>query len=170
VPGTEASELTAHACRLATAAAAGAGLLLLIATPVAVPLLFGGEFRPAVVAAMVMIPGSVLWSAQWLLCRAEAARGRPRLLLLSFGTGLGVMIGGEMVLIPAFGIIGGAVASVAGPVAGLVVCLVWYHRSSDWPLPLRRLLPGAHDMPGVLASIRSLLPVSTRDQTPGEIS
>ncbi|MDQ4144929.1 MAG: oligosaccharide flippase family protein, partial [Actinomycetota bacterium] len=145
VGAPEASALTAQACRLATAAALGAGFLLLVATPGIVPLLFGHEFRPAVVATVIMIPGSILWSAQWLLCRAEAARGRPGLLLVSFASGLSVMIGGDLVLIPPFGIVGAALASVAGPVAGLLICVVQYHRSPEWPLPLTQLVPRADD-------------------------
>ncbi len=157
-----ATELTAQACRYAMAAAITTAIGLLAVVPFAVPLLFGRAFRPAVVPTLILLPGGVLWSIQWLLCRAEAARGRPGLLLRSFMLGLAVMCTMDYLLIPRVGIKGGAVSAVAGPAAGLLLCLLSYRRSQSWTGPLRSLFPGLDDFRCFLAQSVDLLPLRRR--------
>ncbi len=159
VDEADANELTAQACRYGLAAALSAALLLLAAVPIALPLLFGRAFTPAIGPTLVLLPGSVLWSTQWLLSRAAAARGRTALLLRSFMLGLAVMCGMDYLLIPRLGITGAALSAVAGPAAGLLLCLFSYHRSPFWTLPLRRLLPRAGDFRAVVVQSLGLLPL-----------
>lgn len=154
----EADQLTAQACRYGFAAALSAGLVLVATVPVAVPLLFGRAFAPSVGPTLILLAGGVLWSNQWLLCRAAAARGRPGLLLRSFVLGLSIMCGLDYVLIPRLGITGGALAAVAGPAAGLALCLVSYHRSRSWNVPLRSMVPRAGDFRAFVVHFLALLP------------
>ncbi len=154
----EAVALTARACRVATTAAVGGALFLLATVPTLIPLFFGEAFRPAVGPALLLLPGSVVWSVQWVLCRAEAARGRPALILLSFGLSLVVMCGLDLLLIPAFGTTGAALAAVCAQAFGLVLSVVAYRRSPHWPVPLRRLVPGIRDVRDLLAITRQLVP------------
>jgi len=157
-----ATVLTAQACRYAMAAAVTTAVGLLAVVPLGLPLLFGRAFRAAVAPTLILLPGGVLWSIQWLLCRAEAARGRPGLLLRSFTLGLAVMCTLDYLLIPRIGIKGGASAAVAGPAAGLLLCLLAYRRSRFWTAPLRSLLPGPADFRSFLAQSLGLLPVRRR--------
>ncbi len=146
VDDDEANELTVRAFRFGLLAAVSGGLVLAAAIPLAVPLLFGPAFRPAVTPAMLLVAGGIIWSSQWLLCRAAAARGRPSLLLHSFGLGLVVMVALDLVLVPRLGLAGAALGSIAGPAAGLILCLRAYSTASWWPLPLRTLLPRISDL------------------------
>ncbi len=153
-----AKELTAQVCRYGVAAALTVALTLLVVVPVAVPVLFGREFRPAVLPTLILLPGSILWSVQWILCRAAAARGWPGLLLRSFLLGLVVMCGMDLFLIPLAGTTGAALSAVAGPGAGLLLCLFSYHRSPVWSLPLRTLVPRYPDFKGFVSQSLQLLP------------
>ena len=142
----EANQLTVQAFRFGVVAAVAGGLMLAAAIPFAVPLLFGPAFRPAVTPAILLIAGGIIWSSQWLLCRAAAARGRPGLLLWSFTVGLVVMITLDAVLVPRLGLVGAALGSIAGPGAGLLLCLRAYHHSPWWQLPLHELIPRGTDV------------------------
>ncbi|MDQ4071219.1 MAG: polysaccharide biosynthesis C-terminal domain-containing protein [Actinomycetota bacterium] len=160
----EANELTGQVCRYGVAAATVAAALLGLATPVAIPLLFGREFAPAVAPTLILLVGGILWATQWILCRAAAARGRPGLLLRSFGLGLVVMAGLDYVLIPRIGIVGAALSAVAGPAAGLVLALRSYHRSSWWERPLTVFVPRWKDFRAFFGECLGMLPIS-RGQT-----
>lgn len=154
----DANELTVRAFRFGVIAAVAGGVTLWAAIPFAVPLLFGSDFRPAVAPAMLLVVGGIIWSSQWLLCRAAAARGRPGLLLRSFGLGLVVMVALDLALVPRFGLTGAAIGSVAGPAAGLVLCLRAYRNASWWSLPLRQLLPRSSDLRALATQSLALLP------------
>lgn len=149
--------LTAQTCRVALSATVSAAAVVLLVVPVVIPLLFGSDFRPAIVPTMILVPGSVATSITWLLCRAEAARGRPALLVAAFALGLIVMCAGDLALIPWLGINGAACAAVVGPAASLALCARWYQRSSRWTLPLSQLLPRAHDFRQLWAQSREML-------------
>lgn len=158
----DAKELTAQACRYGAAAGIAVALGLLVAVPVALPLLFGTAYRPAVVPALILLPGSIFWSVQWILCRAAAARGRPGLLLKSFLLGLAVMSGLDLLLIPVAGITGAALAGVAGPFAGLLLCLWSYHRSPVWSGDLPALVPRFADFNAFARRSLQLVPFRKR--------
>ncbi len=159
VDAAEANELTARVCRYGVAAATIAAGVLGVVAPVAVPLLFGREFRPAVAPTLILLGGGVLWATQWILCRAAAARGRPGLLLRSFGLGLVVMAGLDYVLIPRIGITGAALSALAGPAAGLALALRGYHRSPWWDRPLAVFVPRWTDFRAFFGECMAMLPV-----------
>lgn len=140
-----AKDLAAQACRYGAAAALTVAAALAVAVPFTLPLLFGREFRPAVAPTLVLLPGGVFWSVQWILCRSAAARGRPGLLLQSFFLALAVMLGMDLFLIPRLGILGAALSAVVGPAAGLGLCLISYHRSPVWSIRPRSLVPRIAD-------------------------
>ncbi len=102
----------------------------------------------------MLIPGGILWSAQWLLCRAAAARGAPNALLVSFAVSFTVMTVIDLALIGRFGAVGAAVASLVAPGVGLLVA--WrYHRASgqDW----RELVPRPGDFRSFAGAVRGML-------------
>lgn len=105
--------------------------------PFAIPLALGDPFAPAVAPAIVLSAGTVLGSAQWLLARSFAAAGEPNLTVVSLGLNLVVMCALDLVLIPAFGLLGAAAASVVAPGIGLIPCLRRFARDGT----LRELVP-----------------------------
>lgn len=169
IDDVKAQELTAEAFRFGLTAALAAGLMLAVTVPVAIPLLFGAPFRPAVVPTLVLIPGAIAWSCQWLLCRAWAARGRTGLLIGSFSMSLVIMCALDYVLIPAFGIGGAALGSLLGPTAGLGFCMARYRRSPQWALPLRHFVPSWADFRDFVARSLSLVPVRRGRRLPTSV-
>lgn len=145
VNAAEATWLTAKISRLGLATSALSGALLIILIPIMIPLLFGPAYRSSVPPALVLVAGGFLWSELWLLCRAAVARGQTALQLRAFGVNLIVMISLDFLLVPSLGIMGAALASVAAPSVGLIICLRNYARAGLGDLAVRDLLPRAED-------------------------
>jgi O-antigen/teichoic acid export membrane protein len=141
----EAFALTTHLCRCGFASALLTGIIVLFAVPLAIPLLFGQAYRPAIWPAEILLLGGIFGSGQWLLCRASAARGSPALLFLSFGASLTAMCALDYLLIPQSGIVGAAAAAAAGPALGLVICLLWYRRFGRHGRRTMAFMPTAGD-------------------------
>jgi O-antigen/teichoic acid export membrane protein len=141
-------------CRMGLAAALLLGACMLLLIPLLVPALFGEAYVAAVGPALILVPTGLLWSEQWLVCRAAAARGDPKLLLWSFGTSVGVMSVLDVVLIPAFGIAGAAMAAAVASAAGLALCLTRYLGDS-----LAELVPTRGDFAFVLTMPKRLIGV-----------
>ena len=157
LPDDEATELMVRTCRLGIAAAAVGAALMMTVAPIAVPLLFGRAFVPAIGPTLVLVPSGLIWSAQWLLARAWAARGRPRLLMTSFGASLALMVALDLVVVPYFGITGAAVVSLVAPALGLAMCLRTYRRSPAWPHPASSFVPRLDDFRAVGGEALKLL-------------
>lgn len=118
---------------------------LLIGVPFLVPLLFGSEFRAAVAPSLILLLGGGCLSIQWVLCRALAARGRPRPLAQSFALSLVTMVVLDLLLIPAAGGVGAAVASAVGAGCGLAYVLWLYRRADDLRIRSLDMLPRRKD-------------------------
>jgi O-antigen/teichoic acid export membrane protein len=142
----EALALTARVFRCGMVAAVASGVGLAVVIPLLVPALFGPAYAPSVGPALILLAGGAVTGGQVLLCRATAARGRPALLSVSFGTSLAVMCALDFALIPAFGTYGAAAAAAAGPAAGLGVCLYAYATARSGALRLRDLVPTFADL------------------------
>jgi len=143
-----ADDLTARVFRVGMLVVAAGSVVLAGVTPIAVPLLFGSAYQGSVAPALVLIVAGVLWSGQWLLARASAARGSPLGLCASFATSLAVMIALDLALIPPMGELGAATAALVGTIAGLGVVVSSYRRDG-WRL--RTLIPRRSDLKSVLA-------------------
>lgn len=159
LPDAEAAELMVRTCRLGIAAAALGVVAMVVITPILVPLFFGREFGPAVGPTLILVPSGLIWSAQWLLSRCWAARGRPSLLVTSFGASLAVMVALDFFAIPRFGIIGAATVALVAPAVGLAICLRAYRRSPTWPYPTTAFVPRPRDVRAVAGEALSLLHV-----------
>ena len=124
---SEARSFTTRVFFNGTLCAIVSALLLAAATPVALPWMFGEDFRPAVTPTLILLAAAVPWSGQWLLARATSARGDPTMLMASFTIGFLVMIGLDFILIPVHGENGAAVAALASALVGLCVA-AGFHR------------------------------------------
>jgi O-antigen/teichoic acid export membrane protein len=85
-----------------------------------------------------MLPGAIIWSEQWLLCKTALARGQGRLYFRSLACSLIAMLVGDVLLIPQWGIIGAAVASALAPLAGILAVKSILHQMN---LTWMELLP-----------------------------
>jgi O-antigen/teichoic acid export membrane protein len=109
--------------RTGAAAAIGTSVLLLIATPTLLPLIFGAEFRDAIPVALVMVLAGAVEATNAVGAECLRGVGRPRAILLAECIGLAVTAAALPVLVPLGGIIGAAFASLLSYSAILVAQL-----------------------------------------------
>jgi O-antigen/teichoic acid export membrane protein len=106
--------------RAGVMAASGTALLLLIATPMLLPLIFGGEFRAAIPVALVMVLAGALEATNAVGAECLRGLGRPRAVLAAECVGLAVTVVALPVLVMSLGIIGAAIASLLSYATTLV--------------------------------------------------
>jgi O-antigen/teichoic acid export membrane protein len=90
---------------------ASGSLLLALAAPFLIPLIFGMEFAGSVVALQVILVGITLGSASRILANDIAARGRPELNLYCSVIAILINLVGNLLFIPLMGITGAALAT-----------------------------------------------------------
>ncbi len=87
------------------------GVALAFAAPLAVPLLFGTSFRPAIVLIWILIPGFVARAAMVILANATTAMRYPRVGNTAEIASLFVTVSLLAILLPRYGALGAAIAS-----------------------------------------------------------
>lgn len=97
-----------------TTAALLLGLLVLVATPTVLPLIFGESFRQAVNVALVLVPASAILGLNLILEEGLRGLGAPRFILGAEIAGALTSAISLMFLLPVFGILGAGIASLAG--------------------------------------------------------
>ncbi len=161
----EAPVVIAGLFRVGVVASVVCALTLAASSPFLVPLVFGAEYRGAIAPSLLLLPGGVLWSGQWILCRAAAARGRPRPLFVSFLGSFLLMLVLDLVLIGPLGINGAATASLVSSAAGFVVAVV-YHLTSGGNG--RHLVPRPRDAARLVKTVREMV-ASARGRGAGKL-
>jgi O-antigen/teichoic acid export membrane protein len=147
----EAEALTARLFRMGILAAITCAIGFLVVTPMILPLMFGPAYRGAIVPTFFLIAGGIPWSAQWLLCRAAAAREMPQPLFASFASSFAIMVVLDLVLIDPFGVVGAALASLTASVVGFLVAAVYCFREGwSW----RPFVPRVADISQLVATVR----------------
>jgi O-antigen/teichoic acid export membrane protein len=127
-PADRSAPLIFRSSRLCLAAATTSAVLLAAMIPWLIPFAFGDAFGGAVRPTLILLIGGTVWSEQWLLARAAAAKGRSLVSLGSLGATVASMLVLDALLIPAHGIVGAAIGSVIANVCGLIVGLWWFRR------------------------------------------
>jgi O-antigen/teichoic acid export membrane protein len=122
--------LTARMFRVGVLAALIGAVVLGSFTSRLVPAVFGSAYHGAIGATVLLLPGGVAYSGQFILARALAAWGHPRLLAVSFTVSVVVMAGLDVALIPLLGIIGAAIASSISSIVGLMICVRAFRRET----------------------------------------
>ena len=145
VSDTEAAWLVAKISRIGLAASVVVASALMLLIPFILPLFFGEAYRPSIGPALLLVVGGLVWSELWLLSRAAVARGNTGLQLRSFAATLTLMLALDFLLVPQLGIMGAALASVAGPGVGLLICIRAYRKSGLGELTIRNLFPHIED-------------------------
>jgi O-antigen/teichoic acid export membrane protein len=100
--------------RLAALIAVLMGVVLTIATPWAIRLLFGAGFRGAVPSALILMPAGAVYGVNGVVEDGLRGLGRPTLVMQAEMTGLVVTGVCLAVLLRPFGILGAAIASLLG--------------------------------------------------------
>jgi O-antigen/teichoic acid export membrane protein len=128
------------------------GAIAMACALLAVPLVFGSDFRPAVLLGWILIPGTAALGLASVLAATIVGSGRPGYLLRAAAIVTPVTLVLYVLLISQFEAVGAAVASTLSYTMTLV--LVWqYFRRVTGIHGLRTLLPGLAE----LADYRELL-------------
>jgi O-antigen/teichoic acid export membrane protein len=127
---SRARELTPVATRNTLAISVLAAVTLVAVSPLAIRVLFGREFDPAVLPLVLLMPGIVAASATRVLGSYLFSRGRVIYNTYATFIALGVTIALDLALIPWLEVEGAALASSIAYAAALVATLYWYRRVS----------------------------------------
>jgi O-antigen/teichoic acid export membrane protein len=141
-----------RAVQMSVLLAPAAALALLLLAPVAVPLVFGADFEGSVAPLLVLLPAAIAM-AMWRAALAVATRvARPGFASLVTAGALAVNVVANLLLIPALGIKGAALASTIAYGSGATVLVGWLlARARRSP---GSLLPGAGDLRQLVALAR----------------
>jgi O-antigen/teichoic acid export membrane protein len=124
-----ARHLIARSARRALLLTGAVAVVVGLAAPSLVPLLFGDDFSDSVRPLWVLLPGVVAYApVTVLVVYLSVRRGRPRLSLAVSVVALVVTTAAALVFIPPWGTTGAALASTLGYVAGGALAWVFFAR------------------------------------------
>ena len=151
---TTGDSLSRAAMRLNGTLGAICVLLVLTAGPPMIIFGYGPGFHAALVPFLILVPGMWFLSTGALVQDALSGRGRPGLASLLAGGEVLITVGLDLLLIPRYGAIGGAIGSVCAYVFYGVASIVAISRLDD--APARTLLFATRDeLRGFAATLRS---------------
>ncbi len=130
-------------------------LILLVLTPVAIPLFFGQAFTDAIPVAVILVVASGALALNFVLEEGFRGLGRPTEVLRAE---VGGLIGTAVVLaalLPAFGIVGAAIASLAGYLLTTAVLMRRLSGVVDGGV-ITRSIPGREDLGEVVGAARQM--------------
>lgn len=139
LPRHEAAELTARSMRNALFIIFVLGVVLALVAGVALPLLFGSAYDAAVAAFRLLLPGVIIFGLGRIFSTFFTnALGRPRVPLLIAGTSLALSLPLCLLLIPALGMNGAALATSISYTAAMLLAITVFSRETH--IPVRRML------------------------------
>jgi len=116
--------MLAQGARLGGFIAVNAGLILFAITPVAVPMLFGASFAPAVPSALILVVAEVMADLNDILREGMRGLGKTKIVIGSEICGLLVAAVALWIFLPPLNIIGAALASLLGYSASAIFLAV----------------------------------------------
>ena len=117
----KAPERIRRTLRLNLGITGSGALILALACPFVLPLLFGAKFKPAVLPAIILLFGTVLLGCNYVISDGLRGLGRPLWPSIAEAIGVVVTLAGLMLFLRQFGIVGAAVVSVAAYMSVLFV-------------------------------------------------
>ncbi len=108
------------------------GLLLAVASPLLIPIVFGQSFSGTVLPFVILLPGVIVFSINTVLAAFFAGINRQDInLKISFFC-FAIILSGDFLLVPKFGIKGAAVASCIGYMFSGFCSLLVFSKQSGW--------------------------------------
>ncbi|QDG51683.1 hypothetical protein FIV42_13260 [Persicimonas caeni] len=104
-------------------------VLIALAMPLLLPLMFGQEYAPAVPAAQIMCLASAVFGMKQILYNGARGQGRPQIPLYCEFMALAVTAAGLYVLLPMLEIKGAAITSLLAYSSGLAAAFYFLRRS-----------------------------------------
>lgn len=105
-------------------------LLIGIMGFVFIPLLYGSRFRGAILPLIVLLPGIIALGLVKLLSGHLHGRGKPHFGSIATIVSLVITIVLDIVLIPAYGVVGAALATTCAYITSLIVIIWFFTRES----------------------------------------
>ena len=123
--------LTAEVCRHTFIITLLATVGVIVAGIIGIPLLYGVEYRPAILPLLALGPGIVVMSLYKVLTRNFSSRNRQQVSVIVALVGLALNVGLNVLLIPRLGTVGAALASSVAYTVMSVVLLLAFRRESS---------------------------------------
>jgi O-antigen/teichoic acid export membrane protein len=156
-PTHETAQYIRHALRLGTALVVGPTIVLVVLSTQTVSLVFGSQYAAAASVLDVLISGYVAFSLLTMAATVINGAGRPLVSLAITGATVMAQAALGRVLIPRWGIVGGAAASSGAYVAGFVAATIYLVVKFGPVIPWASLLRIAVAVLVVVAASRSPL-------------
>lgn len=131
-------------------------LLLIILTPIFIPLLFGQEFTPAIPSAMILVIAGFFSSMNIILEESTRGLGNPKAVLYAEIVGLFVTCLLLLLLLRPLGIIGAAISSLVG-YSLITVTLVFLLKMETGCSLKELLIPTSEDVNLILNKTKGLI-------------
>jgi O-antigen/teichoic acid export membrane protein len=147
----EAGQQAARVFRVATLLTIPLVAVTIIAAPVLCVTVFGASFRDSVDQLRVLAPGAFGMISMKLMANALIAQGRPLLSNIAIAIAFTLTVALDVLLIPAHGGLGAAVASVAAYTAGGIAMAIIFKRTLG--IRLNDLRPRQEDLRRLLQSL-----------------
>jgi O-antigen/teichoic acid export membrane protein len=128
-------DMTGRATRMSTLLTTAAGLCIMAVGPQALTVLYGREYRGALVVLDVLVVEVILSGATLVLSQAFMALGRPGVVTTLQVTGLLLTVPLVLVLAPKFGILGAGLALLISTTTRLIFVL------ASFPVFLKMRVP-----------------------------
>jgi O-antigen/teichoic acid export membrane protein len=109
-------------------ATGAAAILVAIATPTVLPLVFGHRFEPSVAPTLILLPGTVAWAVTLVSIQIGNALNRPQYGSVAQVIGVVITITGLILLVPRYGIAGAAIVSSVTYVTRLAIVMFQLRR------------------------------------------
>jgi O-antigen/teichoic acid export membrane protein len=148
----ESAGVTLVAARYSVLLSAVAVVLMCVAAPVMIPLMYGSGFAGSVPALLALAPGIFAFGAARPIGAYLVRLNRPRVNSAMAVLALAGNVGLCLLLIPRWGLVGCALASSAGYVTLAAGQVVWFLRATG--ISAHRLVPGRAE----LSIVRQLRP------------
>jgi stage V sporulation protein B len=124
--------LTAEACRHTLVITAVVTTAITLVGVIAIPLVYGADYRPATMPLIALGPGVVAMSLYKVLTRNFSSRDRQQISIVIAGLGLALNVTLDVLLIPQLGSTGAALASSCAYSAVGVAMLWAFRRDSQF--------------------------------------
>jgi O-antigen/teichoic acid export membrane protein len=122
----EVVNITGQVARINATLELLAGTAVVISAPILLNLFYGSRFDGAIPVFQILVVEVILGGTAEVLAQAFMALGRPEIVTLSQGIGLGASIPLMLLFIPRFGIVGAGIALICSTVVRLTVIIRCY--------------------------------------------
>lgn len=152
-PAQEVVDMTGDSVRISGLMTALCGIVVCLAGPTLLRVLYGGEYVAAAGALRILVVEVVLSGATFVLAQAFMALDRPGVVTLLQALGLSLSIPLMLVLIPRFGIYGAAISLLTSTVARLIFVYTAFRFFLKTKPP--RIIPAGEDIRLLWSSLMS---------------